>query len=149
MTQTPPQARLERPAGLILVVAVFLMAISGLVYELIAGALSSYLLGDSVTQFSLVIGLFLTAMGVGSFLSKFIKRRLLASLIAIEVAAGLVGGFTALVGFAAFSLTDLYTPTLVALIAGVGILVGVEIPQRPAGRALRALQHGSQLGERH
>ena len=39
----------------ILILSVFVVASCGLAYELIAGALSSYLLGDSVYQFSLVI----------------------------------------------------------------------------------------------
>ena len=65
-----PQAR----PGLLLV-SVFVIATCGLVYELIAGTLASYLLGDSVTQFSTVIGVYLFAMGVGSFLSGRIERR--------------------------------------------------------------------------
>ncbi len=35
---------------------VFVIATCGLIYELLAGTLSSYVLGDSVTQFSLIIG---------------------------------------------------------------------------------------------
>ena len=53
---------------------VFVVAICGLVYELLAGTLGSYLLGDSVTQFSLVIGLYLSAMGVGAWLSRRVRR---------------------------------------------------------------------------
>jgi hypothetical protein len=40
----------------ILILSVFVVASCGLAYELIAGALSSYLLGDSVLQFSTIIG---------------------------------------------------------------------------------------------
>ena len=50
---------------------VFVVAICGLIYELLAGTLGSYLLGDSVTQFSLVIGLYLSAMGAGAWLFPF------------------------------------------------------------------------------
>jgi predicted membrane-bound spermidine synthase len=49
-----------------LLFSVFVIASCGLVYELIAGALASYLLGDSVTQFSTIIGTYLFAMGIGS-----------------------------------------------------------------------------------
>ena len=59
--------------------SVFLIAACGLIYELIAGALASYLLGDSILQFSTVIGTYLFAMGIGSWLSKFIGRGLVAS----------------------------------------------------------------------
>jgi spermidine synthase len=48
---------------------VLVVATCGLIYELLAGTLASYLLGDSVTQFSTVIGTYLFAMGVGSWLS--------------------------------------------------------------------------------
>ena len=41
---------------------VFIIATCGLIYELLAGTLSSYVLGDSVTQFSLIIGIYLFAM---------------------------------------------------------------------------------------
>ena len=128
MADDHPRATLDRSAGLLLVGAIFLLAICGLIYELIAGTLSSYLLGDSVTQFSIVIGLFLTAMGLGSYLSKFFVKNLLAALIAVEVAVGLFGGMMALVCFATFSYTDFYIPVLLLWIGAVGVLVGLEIP---------------------
>ena len=55
---------------------VFVIATCGLIYELLAGTLSSYVLGDSVTQFSLIIGIYLFAMGVGSWLSRFIDKHI-------------------------------------------------------------------------
>ena len=61
----------------VLLASVVIIATSGLIYELIAGTIASYVLGDSVAQFSLVIGLYLFAMGIGSYLSKFIENRLL------------------------------------------------------------------------
>ena len=78
----------------ILFLSVFLIAACGLIYELIAGTLASYLLGDSVLQFSTVIGAYLFAMGIGSFLSRFISRGLVARFISIELLVGLVGGFS-------------------------------------------------------
>lgn len=112
----------------LLLITIFLVAICGLVYELIAGTLSSYLLGDSVTQFSLVIGVFLTAMGIGSYLSKFIHDAPLARLIAIEMCVGLIGGLTALIGFAVFAFTEAYQPVFIGLVTTVGILIGLEVP---------------------
>ncbi len=128
MSNVSPEHRLNRTAGVVLVVSIFFLAICGLVYELIAGTLSSYLLGDSVTQFSLVIGLFLTAMGVGSFLSKYIHSHLLAWFVGMELAVGVIGGTTALIGFAIFSYTEFYEPVLLGLVGIVGVLVGLEIP---------------------
>ena len=45
-----------------LFLSVLLIAACGLIYELVASALASYLLGDSVTQFSTVIGFRLSAI---------------------------------------------------------------------------------------
>jgi spermidine synthase len=81
-----------RPAEVVLLASVFVVAACGLVYELAAGALASYLLGDSVLQFSTVIGTYLFAMGVGSWLSRFLERQLVAHFLRIELLVGLVGG---------------------------------------------------------
>src|SRR3972149_5530266 len=78
-----------------LLASVFVIAACGLVYELIAGALASYLIGDSVTQFSLVIGLYLFAMGVGSHLSRGVVTGVAARFVEIELAIALAGGFSA------------------------------------------------------
>ena len=64
----------DRASRLLLLGSVFVIATCGLVYELIAGTIASYLLGDSITQFSTVIGVYLSAMGAGSWISKFIDR---------------------------------------------------------------------------
>ena len=63
----------SRPAEVALLASVFVVAACGLVYELAAGALASYLLGDSVLQFSTVIGTYLFAMGIGSWLSRYCR----------------------------------------------------------------------------
>ena len=55
---------------------VIVIATCGLIYELLAGTLASYVLGDSVTQFSIIIGLYLFAMGIGSWLSRFVETHL-------------------------------------------------------------------------
>ena len=52
----------------LLLLSVLVIATCGLVYELVAGTLASYVLGDSVTQFSTCIGVYLCALGVGAWL---------------------------------------------------------------------------------
>ena len=89
-----------------LLVSVLLIAACGLIYELVAGALASYLLGDSVTQFSTVIGTYLFAMGIGSWLSRFIVRGLAARFVMVEIMVGVVGGFSSALLFLAFAYTD-------------------------------------------
>ena len=81
-----------RPAEVALLASVFIVAACGLVYELAAGTLASYLLGDSILQFSTVIGAYLFAMGIGSWLSRFFERQLVAHFLRIELLVGLIGG---------------------------------------------------------
>ena len=111
-----------------LLVSVLLIAACGLIYELVAGALASYLLGDSVTQFSTVIGTYLFAMGIGSWLSRFIGTGLVARFILIEILVGVIGGFSSAALFLAFAYTSAFRLLLYALVLVVGILVGLEIP---------------------
>lgn len=111
-----------------LLLSVFAIASCGLVYELVSGALASYLLGDSITQFSTIIGTYLFAMGVGSYLSRYIGRGLITRFIQIEIAVGLVGGFSAAAMFLAFSYLGSLRGVLYGFVIAVGILVGLEIP---------------------
>ncbi len=112
-----------------LLFSVFVVASCGLAYELIAGALASYLLGDSVTQFSTVIGSYLFAMGIGSWLSRYIVRDLIARFVQIEVMVGVIGGFSAAALFFLFVwLSAPFQLLLYSLVLAIGILVGLEIP---------------------
>ncbi len=113
---------------LLLFLSVLLIAACGLIYELVAGTLASYLLGDSVFQFSTVIGTYLFAMGIGSFLSRFLNRNLVDRFITIELMVGLVGGFSSSVLFLAFAETTGFRLVLYLVVVAVGTLVGLEIP---------------------
>ena len=112
----------------LLFISVLLIASCGLIYELVAGTLSSYLLGDSVTQFSTVIGVYLSAMGLGSWLSKFLHRGLARRFVDLELAVALVGGFSAPILFQAFAHTHAFRVVLYGVVMAVGTLVGLEIP---------------------
>src|SRR5437588_9799730 len=90
-----------RPVEVALLASVFIVAAGGLVYELAAGALASYVLGDSVLQFSTVIGTYLFAMGAGSWLSRYFERQLPAQFLRIELLVALAGGFMPAVLFVA------------------------------------------------
>jgi spermidine synthase len=118
-----------RPAEVALLASVFVVAACGLVYELAAGAMASYLLGDSITQFSTVIGVYLFAMGLGSYLSRFFERQLVAHFLRIELLVGLVGGLMPAALFALHTAAAAsFRVGLYGLVLLVGILVGLEIP---------------------
>ena len=112
----------------LLLVTAMLIAICGLVYELLAGTLASYLLGDSITQFSTVIGVYLSAMGLGSWLSGKIDRDVARRFVEVELAVAVVGGSTAPVLFLAFGHLSFFRAVLYGMVALVGTLVGLEIP---------------------
>ena len=111
-----------------LLLSVLIVALCGIAYELIIAAVSSYLLGNSVAQFSITIGLFMFAMGIGSYLTKFIHEQLVERFIQIEIAVALVGGLSAALLFVVFPYYALYKPVMYGLILLIGTLVGLEIP---------------------
>jgi spermidine synthase len=113
---------------LLLLLAVFVIATCGLIYELVAGTLASYLLGDSVTQFSTIIGVYLFSMGVGAFLSRYFNRNLLRWFIQIELLVGMIGGFSAPLLFILFPVASSFRLILYAMVFFTGTLVGLEIP---------------------
>ncbi|RRD58456.1 polyamine aminopropyltransferase [Comamonadaceae bacterium OH2545_COT-014] len=118
-----------QPVEVALLASVFVVAACGLLYELAAGAIASYVLGDSVLQFSTIIGSYLFAMGIGSYLSRFFERQLPAHFLRIELLVALAGGLLPALLF----LTHAWAPQafrflLYALVLLVGMLVGLEIP---------------------
>jgi len=126
---TNPHRPTSRPLEVALLASVFVVAACGLVYELAAGALASYLLGDSVLQFSTIIGTYLFAMGVGSYLSRFFERQLPAHFLRIELLVALIGGaLPALLFVANATLPEAFRLLLYSLVLLVGTLVGLEIP---------------------
>ena len=118
----------QQNLAIVLLLNVFVVATCGLVYELVAGALASYLLGDSITQFSTVIGVYLFSMGIGSYLSGFFTNNLLAWFVKIELLIGIVGGFSAALLFFVFNYIEAFRVILYGLVMVTGILVGLEIP---------------------
>ncbi|MFN6400589.1 MAG: polyamine aminopropyltransferase [Planctomycetota bacterium] len=119
---------LNRAPLFLLYVNVLVIAVCGLIYELLAGTLASYMLGDSVTQFSLVIGTYLSAMGVGAWLSRYIQQHLARAFVEIELALAFLGGFSAPLLFMAFPFVEWFRPLLLGLVFAVGVFVGLELP---------------------
>ncbi|MGH3762888.1 polyamine aminopropyltransferase [Actinophytocola sp.] len=126
-TRARPHARTRvLRAGLLF--ATFACAACGLVYELALIAQGSYLLGDSITQASVVLATMVFAMGIGALAAKPLQRRALASFAVIEAVLALVGGLSVLGLHATFTWLDLYWPALIVISLLVGTLIGAEIP---------------------
>jgi spermidine synthase len=114
--------------ALLFLTSAFVISTCGLVYELVNGALASYLLGDSVTQFSTVIGVYLFAMGIGSYLTKYVRGNLALTFVTIEILVGLVGGFSSGMLFVLFAHVIHFRVALYLIVCLTGMLVGAEIP---------------------
>lgn len=113
----------------VLLISIMVVALCGIVYELIIGTVSSYLLGNSVYQFSLTIGFFMFAMGAGSLISKYFSDQFVRNFILIEIAIALIGGVCSILLFMAFPFARvMYELVMYSLILVIGALVGMEIP---------------------
>ncbi|MGV3485255.1 MAG: polyamine aminopropyltransferase [Planctomycetaceae bacterium] len=119
---------MNRAPLFLLYLNVLVIATCGLIYELLAGTLASYLLGDSVTQFSLVIGVYLSALGVGAWLSRYIEERLARVFIEVELALAWIGGVSAPLLFVSFAWIEWFRLVLFGLVFLIGVLVGLELP---------------------
>ncbi len=134
MASAASEGRGEPKAGgtlfvdVLLYLTVVLVSTCGLVYELVAGAVSTYLLGDSVTQLSTVIGVHLSAMGAGAWLSKYVEERIAERFIDCQLAASFVGGLSGPVLYLTFAESAHVRLVLYLLVAVTGVLVGAEIP---------------------
>lgn len=126
----------RRGAGILLPLLVYIVALAGLAYELVAGTMATYLVGQSVTQFSLATGWFLASMGLGSYLSRNLRSRLLPAFVRVQILLALSGGFSATIMFLAFAWTESIYPIFLLTALVVGSAVGYEIPilLRLAGR---------------
>ncbi|HEY4160006.1 MAG TPA: polyamine aminopropyltransferase, partial [Polyangiaceae bacterium] len=121
---TPP----ARARPTVLLAMVLVIATTGLIYELTMAAVASYLLGDSVREFSLVIGAYLSALGLGAYLSRYVDTTLARAFIDVELGAALCGGLSAPALFLAHAVSGSFSLVLYVCVALVGVLVGLELP---------------------
>lgn len=70
----------------------------------------------------------MSSMGLGSYLSRFIKDNLISSFILLEIILGIVGGMSSIILFFSFAKINNYSPFLFLLSISTGTLMGFEIP---------------------
>lgn len=114
--------------SVILLLSVFVVGFCTIIYELLIGSVSSYFLGDSIKQFSLVIGLTMTAMGLGTLISRLVKSNLIYWFILIEILLAVVGGLSVPALYFSYMCESVYYPVMFVLIMLIGGLIGLEIP---------------------
>ena len=112
----------------LLMLTTLLISGCSMVYELIISAVSSYLVGDSTLQYSVTIGLYMFALGIGSFLSKYIRKNLWGAFAKVEISIGVIGGTCSLMLFLSNLFLESYVLVMYAEILAIGTLAGLEIP---------------------
>ncbi|MFI8188668.1 polyamine aminopropyltransferase [Streptomyces sp. NPDC085946] len=123
-------------ARFLVLAGVFVCAACGLVYELELVALASSLMGDSVTEASVVLSVMVFAMGIGSLAAKRLCGHAAAGFGAVEAVLALIGGCSPMVLYAVFAWTGDWgglwaggpRVVLVAFSLACGVLIGAEVP---------------------
>lgn len=112
----------------ILLSNVLVVAVCALIYELLCGTLASYVLGDAVLQFSLVLGTYLFAMGAGAWISKRFEPRARDRYVQAELLLAVIGGLSVPALLFAFGAHLPLRPLLYTVVFVIGALVGLELP---------------------
>ena len=112
----------------ILLFCVFVVGFCTIIYELLIGSISSYFIGDSIKQFSITIGLTMTAMGIGTLISRFFNKNLIYWFILVEIILAIIGGLSVPILYFIYSVQFFYYPIMCILIIAIGTLIGLEIP---------------------
>lgn len=115
---------------IVLIGSIFIAGLCSIIYELLISTTSSYFLGDSIKQFSITIGVYMAAMGLGSFLSRIFQKDLILRFIEVEILLGLIGGSSVPILYFVFADTNhiAFQMVMIGLIVVIGVLTGLEIP---------------------
>lgn len=119
-----------RKETFVLYLAMFVMGSCGIAYEYTLSKMSSDLLGNSVKQWAIVIGLMMFCMGVGADFQKHFKdKALFDKFIFLEILLGFVGGFSPLILLFAFGYSyENFAVIQYGLVILIGMMIGLEIP---------------------
>lgn len=117
-------------ATVLLMLSMLSTGAAGLVTEYLLATVSTYVLGNSIEQFSVVIAVMFFTMGAASFMQKFVgDDYLIEKFVLIEITLTLLGAFAPLAIYGAFAILNTFFPVaLIATVALIGFLIGFEIP---------------------
>ncbi|RYG22581.1 spermidine synthase, partial [bacterium] len=121
---------LGRGPTAVLAAAMFVTGGCGLVAQYVLSTVSTYILGNSIEQFSVVIALMLLMMGLAGVAQNFVSDRLLVEkFVLTEILLGLLCGFAPSALYAAYAVAEDHFPLAqYFLVVAVGFLIGIEIP---------------------
>ncbi len=101
---------------------------AGIVAEYVLSTLATYILGNAVFQWTVVISLMLFAMGLGSRMSRYLIDNLLDKFIFTELALSLTCGTCAALCYSLYGTIASIGQVVYLLSMVVGFLIGLEIP---------------------
>ena len=114
--------------SLLIKFSIFCTGFTGIVAEYIMATLASYCLGDSVTQWTIIISLMLFAMGVGSQVSLVFRENLLDTFIGIELILATLVASSVLLVYTLFAYLEQLAFFIYLLSFIIGLLIGLELP---------------------
>lgn len=119
-----------RLAPVLLGLSMFLTGASGFVFECILSTVATYLLGNSIEQFSVTISLMMLMMGVASFVQRhWNDDYLVEKFLVVETLLALLGGFAPLAVYGAYAYAETHFLLIqYGFIIAIGFLIGLEIP---------------------
>ena len=117
-----------RHLSFILKICVFATGCAAMVTEYTLATLASYLLGDSIRQWTIVISLMLFSMGLGSRYSRKFEAQLLDRFVLIEFGLSFLCTFSAMFCFWISAYTINFGLVIYAVACMIGFMTGLEIP---------------------
>ena len=108
--------------------ALFATGLSGIVAEYCFATLSTYFVGDSVKQWSIIISLMLFSMGIGSRITKSFNGNVFKLFIITEFALSIVVSFSAVITYYLASQIEYISVFIYTLSILTGTLIGMELP---------------------
>jgi spermidine synthase len=114
----------------LLAFCMFSTGASGLVNEYVLATITTYILGNSIEQFSIVIASMMFMMGVSGLVqSKMSDDNLIYKFITVEILMAVIGGFAPLAIYATYGyLENHFLLVHYFFVLSVGFLIGFEIP---------------------
>ena len=109
-------------------IAIFATGISGLTAEFILSTLASYFIGNATVQWTIVLSLMLFAMGVGSRISRVVRKHVLLTFLCIEFTLSVLISFSPLLVYILAAQTEFVFLIIYGLALAVGFCIGFEIP---------------------
>ena len=112
----------------ILKISIFATGCAGIVAEFVLSTLASYLIGNPILQWTIVMSLMLFAMGIGSRISKYFRHNLLDTFIILEFALSVLCCIS--VSLCYWISTFSHNTSLIIYMDSmlIGLLIGAEIP---------------------